>query len=209
MKHIPDFNCKIIVMSHCSSIHMYNFSMGIQTIDYDYDEDLFYQRPERIQFRGKLEPMDIKVFDPYRQVSHYSEKNPSPCGQNNGGCSHLCLSAPIPQGFRCSCPTGIVLVDNTTCAEEFSEILVLAKRNGLVKMSLDTPDFTDVAIPLKGDDFFMVRTGDADTAEDDDDSNVWDFNAVAVDFNPVKRHVYWTDQSKGIFRTELDGRSGH
>ena len=99
---------------------------------------------------------------------------------------------------------GIRLLNNTTCADEFSEILVLAKRNGLVKMSLDTPDFTDVAIPLEGDAYFAVKTSDSN-GEGGEGGTVWDFNAVAVDFNPVSRHVYWTDQSKGIFRTELDG----
>ena len=65
---------------------------------------------------------------------------------------------------------------------------MLAKRNGLVKMSLDTPDFTDVAIPLEGDAFFAVKTSDSDAGEEET-STVWDFNAVAVDFDPLARQV--------------------
>lgn len=29
------------------------------------------------------------------------------CGDENGGCSHLCLRK--PDGYSCNCPTGIIL----------------------------------------------------------------------------------------------------
>ena len=168
---------------------MYNFTMGVQQLDYD--DKLFNQEPGRIKFRGKLEPMDIKVFDPSRQMA-----GPSPC--STAKCSHLCLSAPIPQGYRCSCPTGVRLIDNVTCADGFDEILLLAKRDGLVKMSLDTPDFSDLVIPIddSGDEFFTVY---------ENGEKVSDFNAVAIDMDPKEHQVYWTDQTKGIFRINLDG----
>ena len=32
-----------------------------------------------------------------------------------------------------------------------------------------------------------------------------EFNIVAVDYDPVEAYVYWTDQSFGINRVNLDG----
>lgn len=41
----------------------------------------------------------------------------NPCQVNNGGCSHLCLLAPVG-GVNCACPTGRKLKpDNLMCAE--------------------------------------------------------------------------------------------
>lgn len=39
------------------------------------------------------------------------------CEVGNGGCSHLCLLAPLPKGYSCTCPTGINLQsDGKTCS---------------------------------------------------------------------------------------------
>ena len=148
--------------------------------------------------------MDIKVFDPSRQ-----KENLSPC--LNSGCSHLCLAAPIPQRYTCSCPTGIRLINNRTCANGYNEILLLSKREDLRKISLDTPDFTDIVLlPVSSDD----RTGQlsfddyedqATIVEDDGYSLEWDYNSVAIDYDPVEGKAYWTDQVKGIFNVFLNG----
>lgn len=45
--------------------------------------------------------MDVRVFHRNRQFVK------SPCGTNNGGCSHLCLIK--PKGYSCACPIGIKL----------------------------------------------------------------------------------------------------
>ena len=43
-----------------------------------------------------------------------TDKNP--CGDNNGGCSHLCLIAYGGKGFVCQCPQYFLLApDNKTC----------------------------------------------------------------------------------------------
>uniref|UniRef100_A0AAF5Q0L6 EGF-like domain-containing protein n=13 Tax=Wuchereria bancrofti TaxID=6293 RepID=A0AAF5Q0L6_WUCBA len=56
-------------------------------------------------------PNDIRVVHPFRQPDY---KNP--CGDNNGGCSHLCLLSAHDPGFTCSCPDQFVLLnDNKTC----------------------------------------------------------------------------------------------
>lgn len=40
-----------------------------------------------------------------------------PCTINNGGCSHLCLISPKKPFFACACPTGVKLLNKTTCAK--------------------------------------------------------------------------------------------
>lgn len=40
----------------------------------------------------------------------------TPCSQDNGGCSHLCLLSPVQPFFSCACPTGVQLKpDGKTC----------------------------------------------------------------------------------------------
>jgi hypothetical protein len=51
--------------------------------------------------------MDVRVFHRGRQAV------PSMCQAMNGGCSHLCLLAPLPKGHTCACPIGIKLLVST------------------------------------------------------------------------------------------------
>ena len=113
----------------------------------------------------------------------------SSCSVNNGGCSHLCLAA--PGGYTCSCPTGVKLLDNRTCADGYDELLLLAKRFELIHISLDTPDLTETVIP------FHLNL---DFVPDPDE-----FSSVAIDYDPVEGFVYWSDQLHGIFRSKLNG----
>ncbi|XP_043269103.1 low-density lipoprotein receptor-related protein 4 isoform X2 [Venturia canescens] len=69
------------------------------------------------------------------------------CGKNNGGCSHLCLRN--PRGFSCACPSGILLNDDKkTCNTTPSNFLLSAARKGLARISFDTPDMREVALPV-------------------------------------------------------------
>ncbi|XP_059148486.1 low-density lipoprotein receptor-related protein 6-like isoform X2 [Physella acuta] len=106
------------------------------------------------------------------------------CGANNGGCSHLCLMSPLPPFFTCACPTGVrLMADNRTCAKSAEKILFLARRQDIRKISLDTPDYTDIVLPL---------------------NNVK--HTIAVDYDTIRGHIYWTDdQVKKIQRAHLDG----
>jgi hypothetical protein len=92
---------------------MFNFSAPAEAATESPDGS-HYHLPERIKFRGKLSPMDIKVFEPMRQKA-----GTSGCSANNGGCSHLCLAA--PGGHTCSCPTGVRLVDERSCADSYDQ----------------------------------------------------------------------------------------
>uniref|UniRef100_A0A673I3K9 EGF-like domain-containing protein n=1 Tax=Sinocyclocheilus rhinocerous TaxID=307959 RepID=A0A673I3K9_9TELE len=113
-------------------------------------------------------PMDIHVYSQKRQPLEVT----SPCALKNGGCSHLCLLSPVKPYYQCACPTGVQLL-----------LLLLARRTDLRRISLDTPDFTDIV--LQTDD---IR------------------HAIAIDFDPVEGHVYWTDDEvQAIRRSHLDG----
>ncbi|XP_070568538.1 low-density lipoprotein receptor-related protein 6-like isoform X1 [Ptychodera flava] len=127
-------------------------------------------------------PMDIHVFSSVRQPTGVS-----PCGTNNGGCSHLCLMSPTPPGYSCACPTGVrLLKDGATCADGSKEILLLARRIDLRRISLDTPDYTDVVLQL---------------------DNIK--HTIAVDYDPVDGYIYWTDDEvRAIRRAAMDGSGG-
>ena len=61
-------------------------------------------RPRVVEFhRRRIDPGDVKVFEPGRQ-----QTTPvSACVNNNGGCSHLCLASErATAGFSCACATG-------------------------------------------------------------------------------------------------------
>ncbi|KAK2832496.1 hypothetical protein Q7C36_015958 [Tachysurus vachellii] len=125
-------------------------------------------------------PMDIHVFSQKRQLMDVS----SPCSVKNGGCSHLCLLSPVEPYYQCACPTGVQLLeDNKTCRDEATKLLLLARRTDLRRISLDTPDFTDIVLHAED-----IR------------------HAIAIDYDPVDGHVYWTDDEvHAIRRSRLDG----
>lgn len=63
------------------------------------------------------------------------------------------------------------------------EMLLLARRTDLRRISLDTPDYTDVVLQVQG-----VK------------------HAVAIDYDPVDNYVYWSDDEvRRIRRAYLDG----
>uniref|UniRef100_A0A8C1Q065 Low density lipoprotein receptor-related protein 6 n=1 Tax=Cyprinus carpio TaxID=7962 RepID=A0A8C1Q065_CYPCA len=79
-----------------------------------------------------------------------------------------------------SCSHAVLLVCVCVCA---TQLLLLARRTDLRRISLDTPDFTDIV--LQTDD---IR------------------HAIAIDYDPVEGHIYWTDDEvQAIRRSSLDG----
>ncbi|KAM4747690.1 low-density lipoprotein receptor-related protein 6 isoform 5-T5 [Rhinophrynus dorsalis] len=131
---------------------------------------------------GIFSPMDIHVFSQLRQPNATN-----PCAVKNGGCSHLCLMSPVKPFYQCACPTGVRLMEEggKICMQGAAEMLLLVRRTDLRRISLDTPDFTDIVLPL--DD---IR------------------HAIAVDYDPVEAYIYWTDDEvRAIRRTQIDGSS--
>ncbi|OBS63945.1 hypothetical protein A6R68_07516 [Neotoma lepida] len=123
--------------------------------------------------------MDIHAFSQQRQPNATN-----PCGIDNGGCSHLCLMSPVKPFYQCACPTGVKLLENgKTCKDGATELLLLARRTDLRRISLDTPDFTDIVLQLED-----IR------------------HAIAIDYDPVEGYIYWTDDEvRAIRRSFIDG----
>uniref|UniRef100_A0A8C9ZBD5 Low density lipoprotein receptor-related protein 5 n=1 Tax=Sander lucioperca TaxID=283035 RepID=A0A8C9ZBD5_SANLU len=128
---------------------------------------------------GIYSPMDIQVLEAHRQP--YIQ---TPCSDTNGGCSHLCLLSPVQPFYSCACPTGVQLKpDGKTCKPGAEQVLLLARRTDLRRISLDLPDFTDIVLQV--DD---IR------------------HAIAIDYDPVEGYVYWTDDEvRAIRRSHIDG----
>ncbi|XP_038051609.1 low-density lipoprotein receptor-related protein 4-like [Patiria miniata] len=123
--------------------------------------------------------MDIKAVD-------MNKRGINRCGDDNGGCSHLCL--PNPLGYSCACPTGIQLQDNhMTCDDVPSTFLLFATRNTLRRISMDTDDHLDVILPIQED----IE------------------NAVTLDFDSVECKIYYTDVYLNVIRrVNYDGSEG-
>ncbi|CAN9499060.1 unnamed protein product [Ophioblennius macclurei] len=128
---------------------------------------------------GIYSPMDIQVLESYRQPNIRT-----PCSYQNGGCSHLCLLSPVEPFYSCGCPTGVQLeADGKTCKQGAEQVLLLARRTDLRRISLDLPDFTDIVLQV--DD---IR------------------HAIAIDYDPVEGYIYWTDDEvQAIRRSYIDG----
>ncbi|XP_043921911.1 low-density lipoprotein receptor-related protein 5 [Protopterus annectens] len=128
---------------------------------------------------GIYSPMDIQVFSQERQPYIKTQ-----CDSNNGGCSHLCLLSPRDPFYMCACPTGVKLnEDGKTCKSGAEEVLLLARRTDLRRISMDTPDFTDIILQIED-----IR------------------HAIAIDYDPVEGYIYWTDDEvRAIRRAYLDG----
>uniref|UniRef100_A0A672TRT8 Low-density lipoprotein receptor-related protein 4 n=1 Tax=Strigops habroptila TaxID=2489341 RepID=A0A672TRT8_STRHB len=123
--------------------------------------------------------MDIHVFHRHRPPVHTA------CEVGNGGCSHLCLLAPLPKGYSCTCPTGINLQsDGKTCSPGMTSFLIFARRTDIRMVSLDIPYFADVVVSV----------------------NVTMKNTIAIGVDPREGKVYWSDSTlRKISRAALDG----
>lgn len=70
--------------------------------------------------RTPSQPFGIQILHSSRQP----RDGPSPCGDNNGGCSHLCLLS--LKSFKCECPHVMRLnSDNRTCVQNEQVLLFI------------------------------------------------------------------------------------
>ncbi|GAB6028318.1 hypothetical protein CHUAL_002491 [Chamberlinius hualienensis] len=91
-----------------------------------FDDYLFWTdwNLKSLQRASKLDGSDVKLLRnnthrPYSVVVYHRLSQPeyrNPCGDNNGGCSHLCLISPGGNTYKCSCPSSFYLdKDNRSC----------------------------------------------------------------------------------------------
>lgn len=104
------------------------------------------------------------------------------CGDNNGGCSNLCLRNPV--GYSCACPTGIAFKNESEpspkiCKDHPDNFLVFATRGSIAFISLDTPEQWDVTLPLS---LTEVQ------------------NSIAVDFHWEQKLIFYTDLHLDVIR---------
>lgn len=104
------------------------------------------------------------------------------CGENNGGCSNLCLRNPV--GYSCACPTGIAFKNESEpspkiCKDHPDNFLVFATRGSIAFISLDTPEQWDVTLPLS---LTEVQ------------------NSIAVDFHWEQKLIFYTDLHLDVIR---------
>ena len=102
----------------------------------------------------------------------------------------MCLAIPDSgnntKRSRCACPTHYTLVGNKTCQPPKSFLLFSQKTDisRLLVSESETTSDPDIVLPIKG-----LR------------------NLKAIDYDPVKQHVYWiSGKSKSIKRAKVDGK---
>ncbi|XP_017469873.1 PREDICTED: low-density lipoprotein receptor-related protein 4-like [Rhagoletis zephyria] len=165
--------------------------------------------------------MDIKVIT----VNKTQPENV--CGNNNGGCSHLCLRNPT--GYSCRCPIGLKLKEGSTnqCQTLPDEYLLIAQRSGIGMISLNMPDYMDVVLPINAvhgavvlDYHFRKKLlyfadVNTDVIRRVDLTNLSDSraivnkelltpNGIAVDW--IADNLYWSDTDRKVIEVaRLDG----
>ncbi|KRX38253.1 Prolow-density lipoprotein receptor-related protein 1 [Trichinella murrelli] len=127
------------------------------------------------------QPFDLEILHPSRQP----RKGKNPCGQNNGGCSHLCLLV-SDQKAVCKCPYFYKLASDMRTCVDIGHAVIVAQPRRIVSMVGDMsepnliPIMTSVAVE----------------------------NVTAMDVDPITRQLYWSDsKSTTIYRAFLNGSS--
>lgn len=120
--------------------------------------------------KTETQPFDIHVLHPKRQPWA-----PNPCGNNNGGCSHLCL---LSHGgtFNCHCPYLTKLKsDNKTC-EEIPNFLLFASVGVVLGVQLEDAHYN--VMPA-------ITVPHVDTPS-------------VVDFDLSTQQIYWADKVRNV-----------
>ncbi|KAF4524352.1 hypothetical protein B566_EDAN007528 [Ephemera danica] len=124
--------------------------------------------------RTLTQPFDI-------QILHPTEVNP--CGDNNGGCSHLCLLS-FNQTYKCACPHVMRLAADQKLCIVNETVLLFSRPNEIRGVDLSHPYYH--TIPTISLPQVLAPS--------------------QLDFHAKQKKIYWTDsQVNEVKRTNLTG----
>ncbi|KAF5276464.1 hypothetical protein FQA39_LY06533 [Lamprigera yunnana] len=114
----------------------------------------------------------------------------NPCGNNNGGCQHMCIITHINAGlgFRCTCHIGWKLSYNLQNCDLVSEFLMFSQQRFIKGRVLNPPleGFSDAMLPV------VSRRA----------------RFVGLDFDARDQHIYYSDVLQDvIYRVHRNGTS--
>lgn len=132
------------------------------------------------------EPKAIVTVHPLSQP-----KVSSPCGNNNGGCQHMCIvtavvGAPTGLGFRCACHTGYQLASDLRNCYLVHQFLMYSQQRFIKGKVLDPviEGFSDAILPV------VSRRA----------------RFVGLDFDSRDEHIYYSDVLQDvIYRVHRNG----
>ena len=130
--------------------------------------------------RTSTQPFDIKILHPSRQPNDYV----SPCKNNNGGCSHLCLLNGN-HTYKCDCPHVMSLaVDQKTCLVN-ERVMLFSRSKEIRGVDLNQPYYhtiPTISLPQV-------------------------MSPSQIDFYAATSNLYWTDiQYNEVKRAGLTSR---
>ncbi|GAB6033184.1 Low-density lipoprotein receptor- protein 4 [Chamberlinius hualienensis] len=148
---------------------------------------------------------------------HVDSSGVNACGNNNGGCSHLCLRSPT--GRTCACSTGMLLQsDSLHCEIGPKSFLLFASKGAVSRISFDTMDNTNVALYTKGThdivavdfdlhqkkiyfsnvylDIIQRMNFDGSDVETIVTTKLMTINGLAIDW--VADNIYWADTGRNV-----------
>jgi low density lipoprotein receptor-related protein 5/6 len=160
------------------------------------DNKLYWSDMNSFQLlvRNKLHDTQRKVLlnekrgTPIKQLQLYQAATQPqadhPCAVANGNCSNLCLLSSQRPLYTCHCPSGHkMLADGKTCSSTIETFLLVAHREDIKMVSLETSQFAISKIKVKNSK-----------------------NVNAIDFDPIEKRLYWTDEFlKTINSATLNG----
>nr|XP_018898096.1 PREDICTED: low-density lipoprotein receptor-related protein 4 [Bemisia tabaci] len=170
----------------------------------------------RIVHSGLHFPMGIKSYHPESQPAYKNH-----CGDNNGGCSYLCLPKASSNSYSCVCPLGSDLGrDKRQCEPPSKNILLVVRKKDLRLMLMRNETYLteDTVMPLDGirsaealawdsaaDAIFWsdVETGSINTASlnGSNQRSVFHYNVdlvTGLDFDWITKKLYWVNSDRRL-----------
>nr|XP_010969732.1 low-density lipoprotein receptor-related protein 2 isoform X1 [Camelus bactrianus] len=137
----------------------------------------------QIYFQSSLRPFGVTVYHSLRQPYAVS-----PCGNNNGGCQHICALSHRTDsgglGYRCKCRFGYILdTDERNCVAA-KQFLFFSSDVAVRGIPLTVSNQADVILPVTGSPSVFV----------------------GIDFDAQEGAIFFSDTSKDLIsKQKLDG----